>query len=220
MANSSRFDRVATATLVVCALVVSGLTLRRELQASPQPEGMPKTVASWRDLARGSRIGPAIAPVTITEFSDFQCPFCKVLSERLAEVSARYPGKVRVFYRHFPLDQHKSARRAAHASICAGDQGRFAEYHDLLFAQQDSIGLVPWTTLALRAGVTDTTQFTRCMDGPFVSGIVKLDSTAGASIGLRGTPLMLINDRLIAGAPEPAQLDSLIRAAMQDKLNR
>lgn len=219
MANSSLLDRVATVTLVACALVVSGVVIRRELQAAPQNASMPTTVPKWRELARGNRMGPPEAPVTITEFSDFQCPFCKVLSGRLAEVSARYPGKVRIFYRHYPLDQiHKAARRAAYASICAGDQGRFTEYHDLLFAQQDSIGLTPWTTLAVRAGIEDTAQFQQCLDGPLVPGVVKADSLAGAGINLRGTPLMLINDRLIAGAPEPARLDSLVRAAMQDKL--
>jgi protein-disulfide isomerase len=219
MATMSLFERVTTLTLVTCALVVSGIVVRRELNAAPTPQGLPETVPGWRELARDTRtrIGPDSAPVTITEFSDFQCPFCKVLSDRLAEVTARYPNKVRIAYRHFPLDQiHPHARKAAYASICAGDQGRFPEYHDLLFAHQDSIGTVPWTTWAVRAGITDTSQFVRCMNGPFVSGIVKLDSTAGAKIGLRGTPLMLINDRLIAGAPALEKLDSLIGAALKD----
>jgi protein-disulfide isomerase len=108
---------------------------------------------------------------------------------------------VALVYRHYPLPYHKNAVPAAQASVCAARQGRFEEYHDALFAQQDSLGLIPWTRLASTAGVPDVAEFQSCMQSSVPGSEIERDLQAGTRLGVRGTPAILVNERFISGAP-------------------
>ncbi|MCS7092899.1 MAG: thioredoxin domain-containing protein [Patescibacteria group bacterium] len=88
------------------------------------------------DLKKGQRRGPEMAPVTIVEFSDFECSFCLRSYDTVKEILRTYGDKVRFYYFHYPLNYHPNAQKAAEASLCAGDQGKFWEYHDRLFEVQ------------------------------------------------------------------------------------
>jgi protein-disulfide isomerase len=205
-----------TAVMVLCALVVTGLLVRRELApaATAQP---PRTVTDWRRFSEsGHRTGPAVAPVTITEFSDFECPFCRNSARALAAMQARYPNQLAVVFRHMPLHVHRFALRAAHASECAARQERFAAMHDTLFGWQDSLGLTPWPVFAAAAGVPDTAAFARCMGerATNVLAAVARDTIAAHELGITGTPALLINDQFIQGAPPARDLDALIQQAL------
>lgn len=195
-----------TAVLVCCALVITGLAVRRELVAA-RPVATAYTdqvrpVRDWRSYATGNRIGPAGAPVTIIEFSDFQCPYCRVMADRLRALRREHPGRVALVYRHFPLSYHPYARNAARASICADRQGRFEPFHDALFARQDSLNDALWARLAEVAGVPDRKRFGECLRSDSSLAQVERDVAAGMRLGISGTPAVMVNDALITdGAP-------------------
>lgn len=158
----------SVAGLFACALILTILVVRREFGV-PSDKVEPSTrlvrVEGWRQYARrGHVFGSAEARITIVEFSDFQCPFCRELAPRLKRLRVSYPEDVRVVYRHYPLQLiHPHAYRAAVAAECAEDQGRFEAFHDSLFVKQDSIGVLSWGRFGKRAGMGDTTAFVFCI---------------------------------------------------------
>jgi protein-disulfide isomerase len=151
--------------------------------------------------------------VTLIEFSDFQCPFCATLSQTIRSMQERDPSAFRVVYRHYPLAQHTHAATAGVAAECAAQQRRFGEYHDALFANQDSIGTRAWTRFAADAGVADTVAFKRCMAGPAAKARVDEDARAAARLRLPGTPSLIVNGRLYSGGISEEELSTLISAS-------
>ena len=208
---------LGTGLVVACALVVTGLAVRRELfSAVPAAQVTAEItrVADWRSYAEGQRIGPANARVTIVEFSDFECPFCRATAERIRAIRAKHPADVALVYRHYPLPYHANALPAARASLCAARQGRFARYHDLLFAHQDSLSTIGWPRLARAAGVARPADFERCLEDGAPAEIER-DLRAGERLGVHGTPTLLVNDRLIRGAP-PGALEDVVERALRE----
>ncbi len=207
----NQLANVATGVLVVCALVMTGLFVRRELApAATAPQA--RTLDDWQRYASdGHRMGPAAAAVTITEFSDFECPYCRVAAHVLAQARERYPTQLAVVFRHMPLHSHKFAIPAARASECAADQQRFEAMHDRLFAWQDSLGLTPWARFASAAGVADSAAFDRCMGENRPVAALARDTAAARQLGIRATPTMLINDQFIVGTPTASSLDQLVQ---------
>ncbi len=164
--------------------------------------------------ASGPSMGPETAKVTIVTFSDFQCPYCSRMVEPMKELLEEYPGQVRLVYRHFPLDIHPQARLAAEASECVEEQGRFWEFHDLVFEHQAELaeeGKIQ--ELASSAGV-DVEAFTTCLDEGRYSERVSEDLRAGRDAGVQGTPAFFVNGRPIYGAES---LD-VFRAMIQREL--
>jgi protein-disulfide isomerase len=144
--------------------------------------------------------GAADAPVTVVEFSDFECPFCKQAQPTLKQLLERYPGKVRLAYRDFPLDSiHPQARRAAEAARCAQDQGKFWEYHDVLFTQSPQLALEDLQRYAGQAGL-DATKFDSCLAAGVHKAAVQRDLDEGNRLGITGTPAFFINGRTLTGA--------------------
>jgi protein-disulfide isomerase len=214
-----RLEGIATTVLVACALFVTGLVARRELSAAPDPRApvAPTHVKDWQRYVSGDeRIGAAGARVTIVEFSDFQCPFCRQFTRVLDSVRARYPADVAIVFRNFPLAQlHPYARAAAIAAECAAAQGRFEQYHDFLFRHQDSLGTLSWPKSAKAAGLPDIQRFSTCLADPGPVRALAFDSAAANAIHLVGTPTVLINDLLFAGAPTLAQVIETIEADLK-----
>jgi protein-disulfide isomerase len=144
--------------------------------------------------------GSADAPVTIVEFSDFECPFCKQTRPTLKQLLERYPGKVRLVYRDFPLDSiHPQARRAAEAARCASDQGKFWEYHDVLFTQSPELALEDLRRYGGQVGL-DVTKFDACLTAGVYKAAVQRDLDEGTRLGITGTPAFFINGRILSGA--------------------
>lgn len=215
-------DIGATATLVVCAIAATTLFVRRELYAAKPNAALETDVQEWRSYTlNGIRAGADNAPVTIVEFSDFQCPFCAKLYHSLERMRSKYQDDIAIVFRHVPIASlHPHAKNAALASECAASVGKFDAYKSLLFTRQDSIGLVPWTILAERAGVTDTAAFSVCMASDATAERLKEDSTAAAKLGVNGTPTMLVNNIRIVGAPSDSALDEAIQNALRDQRRR
>jgi protein-disulfide isomerase len=144
--------------------------------------------------------GAPDAPVTVVEFSDFECPFCKSAQGTLAQILERYSGKVKLVYRDLPLEGiHLQARRASEAARCANDQGKFWEYHDVLFRNAPQLAPNDLTNYAKQVGI-DLPKFDTCLN----SGVHKLgvqrDIDEARRLGVNATPVFFINGRLLSGA--------------------
>ena len=145
-------------------------------------------------------LGPAAAPVTIVEFSDFQCPFCKQVVPTLTQVLSRYGEKVKLVFRDFPIDSlHPQARKAAEAARCAQDQGKFWDYHDALFANASKLGPEQLKTDAQQVGL-DLPSFERCLASGTHAAAVQKSVDEGMRLGVTGTPAFFINGELVSGA--------------------
>jgi protein-disulfide isomerase len=202
-----------------CALILTVLLVRREIAwRDRSPPASADAVSNWDDLRRdGQRLGPASAPVQIVEFSDFQCPFCaRFALDVLAPARAQHPDAIGVIYRHWPLSIHPLAAEAAIASECAGLQGRFEQYHDALFATQDSIGAWSFQRFARAAGVSDLAGFTRCLSDADVAARVSRDRRAALAVGAAGTPSFVVNGTLLHAPLDAGRLDSIIRASRRE----
>jgi protein-disulfide isomerase len=139
-------------------------------------------------------IGPENAPVTIVEFADFQCPYCAQSASTLNQALARYPGKVRVVFRNFPLSFHTYAQKAHEAAECANEQGKFWQYHDVLFANQGALGVDDLKRYAAGVGL-DGERFSQCLDTGKYAEKVRKDYEEGARYNVRGTPTFFINGK-------------------------
>jgi protein-disulfide isomerase len=216
-------ERILNAGIVVvalCAVALTSLVAYRRLRPPAPPSSAPPivAVADWQRFAStGHRFGSTSAPVTIVEFSDFQCPYCRAIEPLLKQTLLKYGGRVALIYRHFPLSQiHPLAYSAAIAAECAGSQGRFNAYHDSLFAG-DSLGDRAWTTIAGRAGVSDTLQFEPCLSDSLPTRAIKRDVAAGDQLGIIGTPTLLINQDRVTGGADPGVIDSVVQLALAHK---
>jgi protein-disulfide isomerase len=163
----------------------------------------------------GPAKGPANAPVTIVEFSDFQCPYCGRLSPTLKQVEQKYGDKVRLVYRQYPLPFHRFAQKAAEASLCANDQGKFWQMHDAIFADQQALEVAQLKSKATDLGL-NTEQFNQCIDLGRHAAAIQADVKDGAAAGVTGTPALFVNGRLILGAVPLEQITSVI----DDELKR
>ncbi|HEV2847260.1 MAG TPA: DsbA family protein [Thermoanaerobaculia bacterium] len=159
--------------------------------------------------------GPANAPITIVEFSDFQCPFCSRVNPTLAQVREKYGDKVRIVFRQYPLPFHQQAQKAAEASLCAGDQGKFWEMHDAMFANQQALGVDQLKEQATKLGLK-AEEFNSCLDSGKHAAAVQNDLKEGQAAGVNGTPAMFINGRFLSGAVPFEQVADII----DDELRR
>lgn len=150
------------------------------------------------------------APVTIVEFSDFECPFCLRFHPVVKRILEEYPNEVRWVYRHFPLDSiHNQARPAAEASECASEQGKFWEFADGLFENQERLGDSLYRELAQDLDL-DMNQFDSCVFSGKYADKVEANYREGLSVGIRGTPGGFVNDQVLSGALPYEQLKALI----------
>jgi len=152
--------------------------------------------------------GPPNAEVVLTEFSDFQCPYCKAVQPTLKQLLREYEGRVRLDFKHLPLEQHPLAAASAQAAFCSGKQGHFWEYHDALFAI-DAISKELLQSAALRSGL-QLDAFQACLDSPESRSAVLADLREAKRLGIESTPTFLINGKLLRGAASLDQFKLII----------
>ena len=156
------------------------------------------------------------APVVIVEFSDFQCPYCRSVQPTLKNLLAKYEGRVSLSYRDLPLrDIHPQAQMAAEASRCAGEQGKFWEYHDLLFENPNKLnreGLVE----QVRGLKLDEKQFDSCLSSGKYKAQVEQDRQLGLRAGLTGTPGFFINGNMLSGNLPQDSFEKVIQSELAD----
>jgi len=160
--------------------------------------------------------GDPDAPVTIVEWSDFECPFCaRFYSQTLSQIDENYikTGKVKLIFRDFPLNFHANAQKAAEAAECAGEQDKYWEMHDKLFEDGVKGGVDSYKEFAKGLGL-DTTEFDSCLDSGEMADEVAKDMRDGSSNGIKGTPGFLINGKLVSGAQPYAVFKQAIDEAL------
>ena len=161
-------------------------------------------------------LGAANAPVTLVEFSDFQCPFCARVMPTLKKVKEAYGDRVRIVWKDFPLTTiHPQAFKAAEAAQCAREQGKFWELHDQLFANQQELQPGDLKKYAAAVGV-DVAKFNACFDASKYGERVQQQMQAGNQLGVQSTPSIFINGRLVSGA----QPYEVFTAIIDDELQR
>jgi len=164
----------------------------------------------------GPSRGPANARVTIVEFEDFQCPFCRKAQDTVQQVLLRYKDTVRMVHRDFPLQPlHPASWKAHEAGRCAEEQGKFWEYRDLLYKNAPVAGPEQLTAYASQLGM-DSADFKKCLDSGKFKAIVQRDEDEGDRLGVQGTPAFFINGRPLSGAQPESEFSRMI----DEELNR
>jgi predicted DsbA family dithiol-disulfide isomerase len=163
--------------------------------------------------ADGPAIGPVDAKITLVEFSDYQCPYCARAEPVVQELLRRYPNDIRLVYRHLPLPFHADARGAAEAAICAWDQGKFWDYHELLFTDQRALGAEQLLEYADRLAL-DREAFAACLGADITAQRVRDDMVEAESLGATGTPTFFINGMMMTGARPIEEFEAVIDAEL------
>jgi protein-disulfide isomerase len=189
-----------------------GLKKEMNVEVLLPPYEQPKVAVD----ATGPSKGPAGAPITIVEFSDFECPYCVKAEPTVKEVMDAYPGKIRLVYRDFPLPMHSRAPKAAEAAHCAGDQGKYWEMHAKLFANATKLDPSDLKGYARDVGL-DGGKFDQCLDKGEKASEVEKHKKAGEDVGVSGTPAFFINGRMISGAQPAEAFKAIIDQELKGK---
>lgn len=173
------------------------------------------------EVGNAPLFGKTNAPVTIVEFSDFQCPFCSRAAETVTELKKKYSGKVKLAFKHFPLPMHRDARPAAEASMCVNEQGaeKFWKFHDLVFKNQDKLGASNLEKYAKDAGA-DPKKFNECISSKKYSSNIQKDVEYGEKIGVKSTPTFFINGQLVSGAVPLETFSEVIDEELAEAKNK
>jgi protein-disulfide isomerase len=155
-------------------------------------------------------LGPANAPITIIEFSDYQCPYCQIWYKQVyQQLLASYPDKIRFVYRDLPLPMHPEAIPAAEAAECAGEQGAYWKYHDALFNQKYGLNRAAYEQYAADLEL-DAKTFTACLDNHRYESEIQADAADAAKAGITGTPSFVVNGRILIGALPFSEFQTVI----------
>jgi protein-disulfide isomerase len=163
--------------------------------------------------ADAPRLGPESAPVTIVQFSDYQCPYCHRGEAAVEELLRKNEGKVRLIHRDFPLDFHSRARPASRAAYCAGEQGRFWEYHRSLLGTPGDLAEPELERRATTLGL-DAASFRSCLQSDRHDQRIEQAQRQGVDLGVSGTPTFFINGRMIVGARSVPELQEVVDAEL------
>jgi protein-disulfide isomerase len=153
--------------------------------------------------------GPQDAPVTIIEFGDFQCPYCRQEEPALKKLQSNFHGKIKLAFKDFPLPMHQYAEKAAEAGRCAAVQGKFWQFHDAAYATSDDLTVSRLKQIAKSLDL-DTASFDKCLDSGEEAATIQKEIAQGRALGLSGTPSFFINDHFISGALPYNELSSVV----------
>jgi protein-disulfide isomerase len=160
-------------------------------------------------------LGPEDAPVVVVEFLDFQCPYCrKAWQESLVPLRQRFPKDVRLAIVHLPLEIHTAAKGAAEASVAAGRQRKFWDFHDRLFAHEGPLGRSAFVEIAREIGL-DIERFQKDLDDPEVAEIVAKDQQLARRLGVTATPSFFVNGRYRSGFQDPKAMAAIVEKELE-----
>lgn len=231
--KKNTFTYVLVGLLVVCAFVIGNLYTKVKMlekgtvaptatgaqvaQGNNQQPPAPPAKVDIKVVESDYVLGPANAKVTIVEYTDYQCPFCKrFIDATFGQLKKEYidTGKIRFVVRDFPLVSiHSNAQKSAEAAQCAGEQKKYFEYHDKLYTTQDT-----WSQNASDAAVAafkqyasalglNTSQFNSCLDSGKMAEKITKSTNEGAGFGVQGTPAFFINGvELVPGGAQPFEV--------------
>jgi len=202
----------AAGALLIIVATVWGLIAPSDAAESSQPS---VEIENWeRFSAVGHRLGPADASVTIVEFGDYRCRYCREAEPHLAAIRRRYGERVALVFRHFPLARESVSYIAARGAECAAEQGAFWVYHERLLSDREwlsgdpSIALV---RMGVEVGAVDVAAFEACLKSTEPVPAVTADLEAAGQLGIVGTPAFLVNDHLLMGVLDSLEFDRIYR---------
>lgn len=213
-----RVDPILNLLLVLAAFVVAGTTVyrtlasRRPAESSAAPRGY---YPRWRELLPlATTRGSTVAPVTFVVLSDLQCPYCAQLHRSLSQIDSISPSTIRYAFIHFPVASHAMSVSAAAGANCAGVQGQFFPFVDLVFRNMRAL---PRTSvLADSLPSLDPGRFRSCLSAADTSALVRARDQLAVSLSVRGTPTVYINGWRVNGA----LADTTLRRVVQDIISR
>lgn len=165
------------------------------------------------DLKYAEVRGPATAPVTLLEYADFECPYCQQIQPVLDQLEKTYKGKLAFAYKDVPLPMHSHAQKAAEASHCAAAQGKYWEYHDLLYKTKElEIANLKEDARSLHL---DTAAFDKCLESGQQADVVKAQLNEAQALGLQGTPSFFLNGRFFAGSLTYEQISAIVEEELR-----
>jgi protein-disulfide isomerase len=231
MENDIKNDKFFPAYIIGASILIAGILVSATIfysfrMISSQTTGINTAQDSDKPVNVATRsnapfIGNKNAKVTLVEFSDFQCPFSKsYFQNTLSQIKKKYvdTGKVKIVFRNLVLPFHQNAQKAAEAGECANKQGKFWEYHDILFTKGQSDGTGLDTTSLKKYAVElslDTQKFNQCLDNGEAADAVKKDMADAQSAGASGTPTFYINGEQIVGALPFSTFEQTIDKALK-----
>jgi protein-disulfide isomerase len=219
-------DRVLTFTLVIAAVAVAGTRIYGMISPGADgpriissPDAPPTYVRSWESaIPIANRAGGnPDGPVKIVVFSDYECPGCSQFHSTTKELLSERFEEIELLHIHFPLALHRFALPAARGAECAHAEGKFAEWVDIVYENQDSLGLKTWSSLAEAAGIDNVVDIQECAESGAEVGKIEAGVAYGKEIGVLGTPTVLVNGWKYNGQLTKerlyAAIDSLLRDA-------
>lgn len=204
------------AILVICAITIVCLVAVQKFAPglSASSAAIPTdTVVQWRALQDSERrAGAEAASISLVLFTDYDCPYCQALSFVLDSAIRESPQEIALTVRHFPLTVlHPRARRASAFAECARKEGRFPAAEALLYATASAASTEDWVGFAQKVGLANPQAVEACMSSGPIQAMIDADSAAARSIGARGTPLLLVNERRLSGYMSLDVLREVIR---------
>lgn len=170
-------------------------------------------------VANNPTLGSTSAPITLIEFSDYQCPYCKQWYDQVwPQLKAKYGDKIRFVYRDFPLESiHPQAFPAAEAANCAGEQNKYWDYHNLLFGGNKDLGDATYTDYAQQVGL-DMVAFQKCLSEHRYQPAIQDNLNYATGLGVRSTPTFFINGLAVVGAQPFSVFDQIISLELEGKI--
>jgi len=170
------------------------------------------------DVSKAYARGSESAPVVLVEFADYQCPYCQKVTPQIQQLKKEFGDNLTVIFKDFPLPMHHGSEKAAEASRCAGEQGKFWEYHDVLFySRQVEVDALKEHARVLKL---DGDRFDACLDSGAEAGAVKKDLEEAKSLGLTGTPSFFVNGHFFSGVVDYAALKDMINQQLNAAIAR
>ena len=217
----TRLERLSDFAAILASLsamvIVALLVSQRFIASEPSAETVSVAdvvVENWEEYASaGHRIGATTPAITIIEFGDYQCAYCREWQPHIEAILRKYPDDVAFVYRHFPLESHALAYPAARAAECAGEQGRFWPFHRQLLGNSDWIGNA-MTNFAISAGIQDMNAFEECLDDESPVPAIDDDLAAAMEVGAPGTPAILINGVMSFGVVDSLRLEAAVQRVL------
>ena len=214
------FKVVLTVSLVTCALVVTALVVRREILLNQTTDVKPDQVLSdsmWQVISATHQgfESSFVRPVTIVEYFDYGCSFCRELQPALNALEKRYAEEVTVIYRHYPIFRHPAAYDAAIAAECAANQGYFKAFHNTLFLNQELLpDTVNWDLMAQLVRLPDLERFRNCVSALDTAPKVDADTSMAKMFHIDGVPTLIVNGKVYSGLLTADELDHVVQRAL------
>jgi protein-disulfide isomerase len=205
--NDETKENIFALIIVVILLVGVGWWIYHQMYAPQPPQ---EEVTAQIPIGASPVLGSENASMTVVVFSDFECPFCgQFARETFPQVKAKYvdTGKMRIVFKQFPLSIHEHAELAAQASLCAHDQEKFWEYHDLLYSHQQDLALEDLKAYAQDIGL-NAERFNSCLDSGQYQTQVASEKVLGTQSSVTGTPTFFFNGKRVVGALSVAEFDT------------